>query len=91
MAEPELHLLQYKKRMLEYLQVFGRKWVSPLRAQPLHKFSGPYDTNGYAATSVTDDGITDVFLEFSERTRQKESEKYLRTLTGRSQTLHDKH
>jgi hypothetical protein len=68
--------------MLDYLQHFARRWVSPLRVQNLSKFSGPHDVDGYADRPITDDTITDLFLEFSERTRQRESENYLRTLTG---------
>jgi hypothetical protein len=48
----------------------------------LGAFSEPYALDGYADASITDDLITDVYLEFGERTRRIESERYLRTLTG---------
>ena len=80
----ELHLLQYKQKVLEYLLHFEWKRASPLHVQSLTAFSGPHDMDGYADNSITDDVITELFLEFSERSRQKECEKYLRTLTGRS-------
>ena len=47
------------------------------------EFSSPYDLEGYGDDSITDDLITDVFLEFSERTQKDESDSYMRTLTGR--------
>ena len=48
----------------------------------MEPFSLPYDLDGYADVSISGDLITDVFLEFSNRTRKEESQKYLRTLTG---------
>jgi hypothetical protein len=56
--------------------------MSPLRIQPLMEFSGPYDADGYADNSISYEVVTELWLEFSERTRKVESEKYLRTLTG---------
>jgi hypothetical protein len=78
----ELHLLEYKQRELEYLQFFGHRRVSPFQTVSLKAFSSPFDVEGYADDSITDDLVTDLFLEFSERSRQIESEKYVRTLTG---------
>jgi hypothetical protein len=79
----ELHLLQYQQKALEYLQHFSRRRVTPFRSDPLKKFSSPYHMDGYADNYISDDLITDLYLEFSERTRRDESEKYLRTLTGK--------
>jgi hypothetical protein len=79
----ELHLLKYKQTMLEYLQHFQRRRVSPLKPLILKEFSSPHDADGYADGCITDDLITDLYLEFSERTRKEESSNYLRTLTGR--------
>ena len=79
----ELHLLEYKQKMLEYLQhAQHRRRVSPFGLASLEAFSGPYALDGYADTSITDDLITDVYLEFGERTRKIESERHIRTLTG---------
>jgi hypothetical protein len=67
---------------LEYLQFFERRRISPFQPVSLMAFSSPFDVEQYADDSITDDLVTDLFLEFSERTRQIESEKYVRTLTG---------
>jgi hypothetical protein len=53
------------------------------QSNPLKAFSKPYDMDGYADNYITDDLITDLYLDFSERTWRIESEKYLRTLTGK--------
>ncbi len=37
---------------------------------------------GYGETCITDDFITDVYLEFDKRTRAEESAAYLRTLSA---------
>jgi hypothetical protein len=78
----ELHLLEHRKKMLEYLQIVKPRRISPFETVPVEPFSAPYDAEGYADTSISDDMVTDVFLEFSSRTRKKESEKYLRSITG---------
>lgn len=78
----EFHLLEYKQKALRYLHAFQHRRVTPFRIDPLKKFSDPWDPNGYADDCITNDLITDVYLEFSERTRKAESERYLRTLTG---------
>jgi hypothetical protein len=79
----ELHLLEYKEKHLDYLRNFQNRRISPLRPDSLNEFSGPWDMTGYADNSITDDLITDLYLEFSEQTRRVESDKYLRTLTGK--------
>jgi hypothetical protein len=79
----ELHLLEYKQKMLEYVRNAGHRRISPFNVLPLTEFSGPYDMEGYADCSITHDLITEVFLEFTERTRKHESENYLRTVTGK--------
>jgi hypothetical protein len=78
----ELHLLKYHKRVLEYLQYF--KSIPDGRFVPpqLKSFSDPTDKHGYNDDPISDDVITEVFLEFSNRTRNEESDEYLRTLTG---------
>lgn len=48
----------------------------------LQSFSAPNDPAGYNDKSITDDLISDVFLQFSNRTRLEECSKYLRTLSG---------
>jgi hypothetical protein len=81
----ELHLLEYKQRMLGYIQNASNRRASPWSTKPLTPFSPPYDPSGYADVCISDDLITDVYLEFSERTRKLESEQYLWTLTGSAQ------
>ena len=68
--------------MLEYLQIAKPRRISPFETAPVEPFSAPYDAGGYADTSISHDMVTDVFLEFSSRTRKNESEKYLRSITG---------
>ena len=80
----ELHLLNYKKQMLEYLTFFrSQKPGNPFGQQPqLTMFSKPDLEAGYNDTPITSDMITDVYLEFVEQTRQRESADYCKTLTG---------
>src|SRR5438477_12260814 len=78
----ELHLLEYKQRMLKYIENATHRRVSPFEIEPLVPFSAPCDKLGYADNPISDDLISDVYLEFSEYTRKFESEAYLQTLTG---------
>lgn len=52
-----------------------------LRCVP-KEFSLPYNPAGYADDSISNDMISQVYLEFTKRTRSEESWAYLRTLTG---------
>jgi hypothetical protein len=78
----ELHLLEYRKRMLEYVQIARPIRITPFEIGPPEEFPAPDDIGGYANAPISDDLITDVFLEFSNKTRKQESERYLRSLTG---------
>lgn len=84
LADAELHLLEYKERTLEYLQCYAtRQPVSTFfTTLSLKEFSAPR-ASGYADTSITDETITAVYLEYAEKTRKIESQKYLRTLSGK--------
>lgn len=56
-----------------------------IQTQVLQAFSNPGDSLGYAAYAdkwISSEIITEVFLDFCARTRQKESEMYLKTLSG---------
>ncbi|KAJ7615765.1 hypothetical protein DFH06DRAFT_1365836 [Mycena polygramma] len=79
----QFHLLEYKQRHLEYLNAFKRCPV-PVMGPPcvLESFSIPDDPDGYNDKSITDDQITDIFLQFSNRTRLEECSRYLRTLSA---------
>lgn len=88
---PEFHLLEYKQHFLEYLEYYvaaqGKDSGSYFKAQtsvPLTEFSPPNDVNAYGDSTITHDLITEIYLEFSHKTRGPESTKYLQTLTGKS-------
>jgi len=79
----ELHLLEYHKEVLEYLEISQSlpscQLEGPVKLEP---FSEPNDKCGYNDSPISDDMITEVFVEFSERTRREESDEYIRTRTG---------
>lgn len=60
----------------------GTKLQPARRSQGLAVFSGPLDAKGYANGWISDEKITDIYLEFFGRSRKAESDAYLRTLTG---------
>jgi hypothetical protein len=64
----ELHLLEYHKQVCEYLECFRSLqsgWLEPL---VLELFSGPHDKCGYNDSPISHDLITEIFLEFSDKT-----------------------
>jgi len=81
----ELHLLEYNRQKLDYLQAWklrhatqcGMEFFSP---NPLRTFSDPYDANKYNDKPISRDMVSEVFQEFVSGTRERESEEYLRTL-----------
>jgi hypothetical protein len=48
----------------------------------LQEFSSPADADGYSDKSITDDLITDIYVEFVDHVRGPESDEYLKTLKG---------
>lgn len=69
--------------MLKYLDFYSlRDKQISLIHPPLYTFSTLNDSEGYDDSYITHDLITEVYLEFSTKMRQKESTKYMRTLTG---------
>jgi len=86
----ELHLLEYNRRKLNYLQAWksrrttrqGMEFFSP---NPLRIFSDPYDVNEYNDKPISHDMVSEVFQEFVSGTRERESEEYLHTLSGQYQ------
>ncbi|KAG0694810.1 hypothetical protein DFH29DRAFT_1006019 [Suillus ampliporus] len=93
----QLHLLEHKRRMLEYLEAFHAQPTcrvnnqltnyfsggkSTAGAQMLQAFSVASDPLGYADKSISGEMITEVFLDFCVRTRQRESGAYLKTLSA---------
>lgn len=86
----ELHLLEYHKRTLTYLQKYQDRETSVFSPKHLTPFSDP-GSEGYDDKPISDDLITDILLEYSKRTRQEESMEYLRTLSGKHITFYDLH
>ncbi|PIL30720.1 hypothetical protein GSI_06888 [Ganoderma sinense ZZ0214-1] len=88
----QLHLLEYHRLRLEYLQHFEArsKQTAITRRPELRNFSVPQragkNLNGYDGTSITDDMVADVYARFCEH-RQKESDEHLRTLTATTLSL----
>ncbi|KAG0697389.1 hypothetical protein DFH29DRAFT_878740 [Suillus ampliporus] len=87
---PELHLLEFNRGKLAYLQALksrrtarcGMDYFSP---NLLQLFSDPGDTKNYNDKPISNDVITEVFQEFASGSRERESEDYLWTLSGKSQ------
>ncbi|KAG0692816.1 hypothetical protein DFH29DRAFT_1043843 [Suillus ampliporus] len=93
----QLHLLEHKRCMLEYLEdvstrseyrnrntlgmYFGGAGHTT-RKSLLQEFSDPNDLLGYGDKVISRDTITDIFVDFSTRTRENESAKYLRSLSA---------
>lgn len=50
---------------------------------PLRAFSDPYDVKEYNARPISHDMVSEIFQEFVSGTRERESEEYLRTLSGK--------
>jgi hypothetical protein len=78
----ELHILEYFKKKQAYLKAFERHRPSIFNPVKLNAFSDPGDVHGYDMKSVTDEMITEIYLEFSNQTRKLESDMYLCTRTG---------
>ena len=69
--------------MREYLTYFGNRKDTPIMRPPLRVFSAPNEPDCYEDAPITCDKITDILLEYSEKTRREESSEFIRTLTGR--------
>ncbi|THH23181.1 hypothetical protein EUX98_g7992 [Antrodiella citrinella] len=89
----QYHLLEYKKRMANYLSAI-KQAISTQEKRPsvtggptLKVFSAPFDKLGYNDSSITHDLINTVYAEFSTRTVENDSSRYLRTLTARSLSM----
>ena len=67
--------------MLEYLTFFKNCQIG-LRVVKLKEFSSPTLETGYNDQLITSDLVTDVYLDFINRTRQAESSEYCMLLTG---------
>src|SRR6266536_4905682 len=78
----ELHIQEYFRQKQAYLQAFERQQPSLFCPLELKAYSDLCDVNGYCDKSVTDEMITEIYLEFGDKTRKAESDSYLRTRTG---------
>lgn len=78
----ELHLLKYKQQSLEYLTNFKAGRHSMFDKKPLAKFSPPTDENNYGDIYITNNLITDLYLNFVAKTRKKETINYCKTQTA---------
>ncbi|KAF8973795.1 hypothetical protein BDZ97DRAFT_1912253 [Flammula alnicola] len=83
----QLHLLEYRQRMLEYLSYFKSARPSLFKRNNLQKFSSPTDEKGYNDCFLTNDLVTDLYLDFIARVRQSESVEYSKTRTAKSISL----
>jgi hypothetical protein len=82
-SKSELHILEYFKQKYAYLEAFERRGPTVFNQFELQTFSKPNEEQGYDNKSITDDIITEIYLEFSNKTRRAESDSYLRTRTGK--------
>jgi hypothetical protein len=62
----ELHLLEYRQRMLEYLRSFEGAQKNIFKPIILQQFSAPNSTTGYNDKTISDDIITELYLEFGQ-------------------------
>ncbi|KAI6009042.1 Septin-domain-containing protein [Pisolithus marmoratus] len=86
----QLHLLEYQRWKLEYLDQLQHQCSKPKtvaayfgRSNHLLTMFSPFvNLQGYAGRPITDEMVSEVYLSFVSKTRQQESESYLRTLTA---------
>lgn len=78
----ELHLLQYHKKHREYVEAEVKSREGRLFQRAAKPFSAPDDPHGYNDSSFTGAVLTNLYEDFVRKTRQAESEAYLRTLHG---------
>jgi hypothetical protein len=76
-----MHLLEYHKTKLEYLRYYKARIKQVSLVTPvLEEFADPCKV--YGDKPITDDLITDIYIDFCNQTRSEESQGYLRTLEG---------
>lgn len=86
---PELHLLEYAIVKSEYISyatsaLNAERDQKTLTPRTLKPFSDPFDSKGYSDQLISNDMISEVYLEFGRRWREMESTVWLRTLIGKS-------
>ncbi|KAE9405193.1 hypothetical protein BT96DRAFT_1015845 [Gymnopus androsaceus JB14] len=83
----QLHLLEFSKRILEYLVFFQLCPPQSLEPATLQMFSARSNELEYNDHSISDEIITAILLDFSERTRKEESSELMRSMTGKVLSL----
>ncbi|KAJ7182935.1 hypothetical protein C8R43DRAFT_968527 [Mycena crocata] len=86
----QLHLQEYHQHAMEYLRAYTFAHPQPVLSfstQSSFTVFSPPDSGGYNDDSITDDLITDLYIDFVETTRKLESGEYLRNLTAISMGL----
>ena len=69
--------------MLEYLLYFKSGRQNPMiKRNSVRPFSSPLDEGGYGDSYITNDLITDLYLDFIAKGRKSESIEYAQTRTG---------
>ena len=53
----------------------------------LQKFSARDNADGYNDNSMTHEMVTDIYLEFVNKTRERESSSYCKTRTGQCEQI----
>ncbi|THH23139.1 hypothetical protein EUX98_g8034 [Antrodiella citrinella] len=81
----QLHLYHYFQRQREYLELFREVHcsVEDSTKKPAI-FSAPEDLDGYDDSCISDDIVTELYLNFVRNSRESESSRYLRTRTGKA-------
>jgi hypothetical protein len=69
--------------MLEYLSYFEARRQNAFKKNNLKMFSDPANEKGYNDVPISNDMITEIYLEFIKKTRQQESVEYCKTRTGK--------
>ncbi|KAF8176924.1 hypothetical protein BJ912DRAFT_930520 [Pholiota molesta] len=77
----QLHLLEHKQRMLEYLSYFESARPNPFMRNNLQHFSPPINEEGYGDSFISNDLIKHLYLDFIAKVRQTESIEYCKTRT----------
>ncbi|TFY76247.1 hypothetical protein EWM64_g7763 [Hericium alpestre] len=78
----QLHMLEHGRAFLKYIQTYRKahtaSWLDYYALKPL---ASPFESE-FGGSSISDEIISEVYLEFTSRSRQGESEEYMRTLHG---------
>lgn len=76
----ELHLFLYQRQKLQYLQMALASQRHVFRVDP-PVFSGPDDPNGYSASFITAEQVSEIYKDFVS-CRKEESDQLCRSFKG---------